>query len=67
MYVICPSKWILCCIFNYLTDRRYFVLIDSNISNLLNTSFDVPQGSILGPALFNLCVADMTSVLSESQ
>ena len=56
------SYWI----FNYLTDRRHFVQIDSNISNTLITNFDVPQGFILGPVLFHLCVTDMTNILSET-
>ena len=49
-----------------LTDRRHFVQIDSNISNILYTNFGVTQGSILGP-FFNLCVADMKSILNGSK
>ena len=67
MHTLNFSKHFLYWIFNYLTDRRHFVQIDSSISNILITSFGVPQRSILGPILFNLCVADMTNNLSESQ
>ena len=67
MYTLNFSKHFLYWIFNYLTDRRHFVQIDSSISNILIKSFDVPQGSIPGPILFNLCVANMKKKLSESQ
>ena len=57
------SKSFLYWIFSYLTDRRYFVQIDLNISNILYTNFGVAQGSVLGPVLFNLCVAYMKNIL----
>ena len=36
------SKHFLYWIFSYLTDRRHFVQIDSNVSNILYTNFCVP-------------------------
>ena len=67
MHTLNFSKRFLYWIFSYLTDRRHFVQIDSNISNILYTNFGVPQGSILGPVLFNLCVADMKNILDGSE
>ena len=67
MHTLNFSKRFLYWIFSYLTDRRHFVQIDSNISNILYTNFGVLQGSILGPVLFNLCVADMKSISNGSE
>ena len=53
-------------VFNYLTHRQHFVQIDSNCSSLLTAKYGVPQGSILGPILFNLCVAGMSSITPNS-
>lgn len=41
-------------IMNYLTNRKQFVSCDGKDSELQDISFGIPQGSVLGPLLFNI-------------
>jgi hypothetical protein len=60
------SKSFLLWLSNYLTrGRKRFVQINARSSQKVDVSFGVPQGSILGPVLFNLCVNDLSDGLIE--
>ena len=50
----------------YLTDRYQFVQIEDKLSALAQVMCGVPQGSILGPILFNLYVTDMSTFKSST-
>jgi len=47
-------KWFI----SYLSNRKQYVSVNNVVSNTLNVNQGVPQGSILGPTLFNLYVND---------
>jgi hypothetical protein len=57
------SKSFLHWMINYLTNRQQLVQINDSKSSLLTVEFGVPQGSVLGPAIFNLYVADLQEKL----
>lgn len=44
---------------NYLNNRSCFVALDDHYSNIHAIKAGVPQGSVLGPVLYNLFIADI--------
>ena len=51
---------------SYLDGRRHYVSVNSEHSDISETKFGVPQGSVLGPIIFIMYTADVICIAERS-
>ena len=52
-------------IYNYLTDRKHRTKVNNSFSDFIDLLLGVPQGSVLGPLLFNIYICDLFFFVEE--
>ena len=65
LHAIRLSKSALLWILSYLSNRHQFVQVNDKQSHLKDVLFGVPQGSVLGPVIFNLYANDLQDCLKN--
>ena len=65
LHAIRLSKSALLWILSYLSNRQQFVQVNDKQSHLKDVLFGVPQGSVLGPVIFNLYANDLQDCLKD--
>ena len=61
------SEHALTRISSYLSSRKFLVQIGHLTSKMVEMDFSVPQGSILGPTLFNCYASTLMEIIPEEK
>ena len=56
----------LCFIFSYLSDRTQRTKVNNVYNSYTDIKYYVPQGSILGPLLFNIDICDICRTINAT-
>ena len=54
-------KWFI----SYLADRTYMIKINNTTSKTVDIKYGVPQGSVLGPIIFNICIDQISKIIRK--